>query len=426
VLDAARRPAGLAALRVLSISHRTASIEELERIALAPADATRVGAQLRHRGIEAVALSTCNRTELYWRSAASTDDAIAEAALRGGRSLAEERFLRLDGDRVVRHLFRVAVGLESQLVGESEVLGQVRHAAEHAVAAGASGPLLDRLFRAAVQFGRRARAETGIGTGVLSAASAAVCLLQRAHGDLAGRTVLVLGAGGVGARAAKHLVAARVRRCVLLNRTESRAEAAAAELGAIAAPLADLGHWLNEADGLIAAVQVGSPLVSAPMLADRSGRRGGRLVIVDASLPRAVDPAVGDMPGVELHDLSKLQVLIAENRARREARIPQVEIRLDRAIEEFRLREFHHAVNPLVAELRLRAEAVRRAEVRRARQRGEGDPEALDRVTRRLVDRLLSVPSAALQAGHIPVDAQHAGYLRHLFGLSGKSGDGAA
>ncbi len=311
---------------------------------LSPAAARRVCSSLRQRGVEAVVLSTCHRTELYWCSAAAGDDGLAESSLRtaapGPWPDPATSVHHLSGEAVVRHLLRVAAGLESVLLGETEVLGQVRAAAEAARGDDNSAPALGDLFRDAIRFGRRARSETGIGAGALSLASVAVNLVRRDHPDLGERTVLVVGAGSVGLRVVRHLTAERVGRCVLLNRTPATAEAAADRTGVLAAPLAELPRWIMEADAVIVAVRADAFLVTPEMVRGaRRGRRTGRLVILDASMPRAVDPAVGRIAGVRAWDLSGLETLVRENRARREAEIPRVEALLEEALAMHRRRE---------------------------------------------------------------------------------------
>lgn len=305
---------------------------------LSPAVAAQVCAGLRERGIESVVLSTCHRTELYWCSRAARDDGVAESLLRaaapGPWPDAATSVERMRGEAVARHLFRVAAGLESALLGETEVLGQVRAAAE------AAAPALGGLFRDAIRFGRRARAETGIGAGALSLASVAVNLVRRTHPDLGQLTALVVGAGSVGLRVVRHLTAERVGRCVLLNRTLATAAAAAGKTGALTAPLAELPRWLAEADAIIVAVRADTFLVTPEMVAEaRRGKCSGPLVVLDASMPRAVDPAVSAVTGVRTWDLSGLEALVTENRARRETEIPCVEALLEEELGMHRRRE---------------------------------------------------------------------------------------
>ncbi len=425
---AAHAPIGVDALRVLTLSHRTAAFADLARMALpAPAQAALVQ-RLRDAGLEAVVLCTCNRTELYWYSRSADDDAVARAALIAAagstRRASGDGFDRLRGGAAARHLFRVAAGLESLVVGEAEVLGQVRAAIETAERLGLAGFFLPALFHAALRFGGRARTETRIGQGALSVASAAVQLLTRLHPDLSDCTVVVIGAGVTGLKAARHLRAERVGRLVVLNRTPQRACDAAAEVGAEAGTLEDLPRWLAEADAVLAAVHVDAPLLTAERV--RAALPNGRatpLALIDLSLPRAMDPGCAAVAGVALHDLSGLEEVVARNRALREHEIPRVESLLAGALAIFESQARESAARPLVAELRRRAEAIRRQELHRVLKGGAADEAALERMTRRIVDRLLQGPSAALRRGDLALDTQHVHYLRAILGLADPDAD---
>lgn len=411
---------GLTPLRVLSISHRTAPIADLERMALAPATVAELHASLLGHGLEAVVLSTCNRTELYTYARRPDDHARSEALLMAAaeaRAPARDRFTEASGIEAARHLFRVAGGLESLVVGEAEVLGQVRGAIEAAESAGTARFFLATLFRAALRFGGRARSETRIGSGALSVASAAVQLLARVHTDLRACTVLVVGTGTTGLKAARHLKAEQVGRLVLANRTARRAEEAAVELAAESVTLEDVPRLLPGFDAVVTAVQTERPLITAPML--RAARNGvtDSLVLIDVSLPRAIEPGCGALPGVVLHDLSGLEEIVVHNRARREREIPRVTELLDRELEVFAAQARESTVRPLVAELRQRAESIRREEIARATASDPGDGVTLDRVTRRIVDRLLEAPCGALRRGDLALDEPHARYLRLVLGL---------
>ncbi|TMA31267.1 MAG: glutamyl-tRNA reductase [Deltaproteobacteria bacterium] len=413
---------GLDALRVLAIGHRSAPLADLERMALGREARTALKQRLWRKGIESVALCTCHRTELYWHSRSAADDAEAEAALleaAAGRAPARARFTARSGVAAANHLFRVASGLDSLVLGEAEVLGQVREALETAAGAGRASFTLRPLFRAALRAGGRARTETGIGTGALSIASAAVQLLKRVHADLPACTVVVVGTGVTGVKVARHLRAERVGRLILLNRTVERASQAAAELGGEAGALDELTHWLGRAEAMVAAAQVESPMVTLPALEAALPVRPARtLALIDLSLPRAIDPACADLPGVALNDLSGLEQIVAHNRARREREIPRVETLIRRELGIFAAQARESALRPLLAELRRRAESIRQAELER--ERGAADGAALDRLTRRIVDRLVEASSQALRRAAPALDPP-----RPPWGLEGADGDGA-
>ena len=365
-LASARRssgPAGLSGLRAVSIHHRIASIDELERMAIPEAALARLHASFREHGLEAVVLSTCNRTELYSHAVWPNDHMGAEQLLweaTGHEAPARERLAEVSGLEAAAHLFRVAAGLESQVVGEAEVLGQVRAALLAAEAARASGSFLSDLFRAALRFGARARSETSIGTGALSVASAAVRLLATFRGDLSKCTVLVVGTGATGRKVARHLRSERVGRLVLANRTPQRAQQAAAELDAEVAMLEDVPRLLSGVDAAVVAARAERPLLTVEMV--RAARAGSAdpLLLIDVSLPRVIDPACGGLDGVTLRDLSGLEETVTGNRVRREREVPRVTALLEQELRRFAFRARESHLRPLIAELRQRAETIRR------------------------------------------------------------------
>lgn len=335
-----------ARLRALALHHRIATVAELERVALTAPAAEALCGRLLARGIPSVPLSTCHRTELYWESRDPADDARARELLGNSipATLPGETpgFGALRGEPVIRHLYRVAAGLESALVGESEILGQVRSAVELATAAGVRSRALRELFRGALHFGGLARTRTRIGQGALSIASAAVQLLDGIRKDQPEGLVLIVGAGTIGQKILRHLNACRRDRLVLINRTLARAEAAARPRGAIAGPLTELPRWLVRADAVIVAAQSESRLLTADLVRSAGpGRRAQAepLVIMDLSMPRAVDPEVAGIAGVVLKDLSSLEAIVGSNRIRREAEIPRVEALLEESLRQVRRRD---------------------------------------------------------------------------------------
>ena len=412
---------GLHALQMVSVSHRTAPIGVLERVALSPDEARRLLHLLERSDIEAVVLATCNRTELYWLPAGHQDShAVSRALTQVWREPPADfhRYaLELEGLEAARHLFRVAAGLESLMLGESEILGQLRAALELAEAESRAGKLLSDLFRSAIKFGRRARASTSIGQGAMSVASAAVHALRRSQPDVSQLSVVVVGAGHTGFKAAQHLRAEGVGRLMVVNRTLARAEAAAERLGAECAPLEDLARHVADADVIVAAVQAPEPVVTEAMVRSALSARSRPIVILDLSLPRAVAAGVESVPHASVIDLSRLEEAVSQSRARREQEVPRVEEMLQAAIEELHRQQAETAARPLVSELRARAEAIRKAEVERAVAAGLGDAATLDYVTRRVVDRLLRAPSDALRRGLEQGSAHRGACLECLFGV---------
>jgi len=342
---------GIGALHALTIHHRNAPLAQLERVALTPAMRAALYGHLRAHGIEAVAVSTCHRTELYVHARAAGDDARAEALWSAPMDGADVEPARLAGRDAAGHLFRVAAGVESLVLGEAEVLGQLRTALEEAERARTAGALLARAFHGALRCGGRARSSTKIGAGALSIASAAVRLLDAGDRDLSALTVLVLGTGTTGLKVARHLSAEGVGRLVLLNRTRERARQAAAELAVEHAELADLPRLLAQADAVVAAAQVERPLVDAAMLRS-PGRDGAPLTLVDLSLPRAIDPTCAGLPGVRVHNLADLEQVVSANRARRATEIPRVESLIARELDQLERWAHGRALRSLAAPAR--------------------------------------------------------------------------
>jgi glutamyl-tRNA reductase len=327
------------ALRLLSISQRTTALSDLAHLALPASRQAALREELQRLGVEAVVLGTCNRTELYWRSRGPASDeavhAALDAAVSASGAVAGGAFTEAHGAAVATHAFRVASGLESFVLGETEVLGQVRAAVATAEAERAAGPSLVGLFRAALRCGGRVRSETRIGVGALSVASAAVQWLCASRGACEGLTVVVLGAGTTGLKAARHLRAIGVGNLAIVNRTFDRAERAAQDLFAIAVPLDALAEWLGRADVVLAAAQVEGAIVTPELLSRARDGATRPLVLVDLSLPRAIDPRCAALPGVEVRDLSALEDIVQGNRAGREREIPRAEALVARELSAY-------------------------------------------------------------------------------------------
>jgi len=323
-------------LLVVGLSHKTAPVQMREKAALGPARTPPLLAGLRGDGVrECAALSTCNRTELY----AVVDEAAAGERLLE-RALVEHT--RLDwpalrssayaerDEQAARHLFRVSAGLESMVLGESQIQGQVRAAAVTAAALGTSGPLLKRLFRQATQAGRRVRRETAIGTGAVSIPSIAVAIACRAFPRLSGRSALLLGAGEMAESTARALLGRGLSALVVANRTPAAATSLAERFGGRGVPLSALPDELTRADVVIASTDSPGPLLTRAQVEPAAGARRRPLVIVDIAVPRDVDPAIAEIPGVTLYDIDDLERLADTNLhvRRREA------LQAERIVEE--------------------------------------------------------------------------------------------
>jgi len=382
---------------------------------VAHGDAARLHASLTAAGINSVVLSTCNRFEVYWRSMSAADDQSVDDLLVATLPLAKELLqsgsARFTGDDVARHLFRVCSGLESMVLGEAEILGQVRAAMEQAVGAGS---FLRGVFTAAIRAGRGARAATGIANGAMSVASAAIQQLAT-QVKIADRQVLLIGAGETAAKVARQLAKIGVGALVIANRTLDRAQTLADSYRGRAASLESLADEIDAADIVICATNSSSWMVTRAHVANRSA--ASPLVIIDLSMPPAVEPFTVD--GVTRIDLADIERATAEHRQRREAEVPRVDAYLSDELEWLRAWARQELLRPFVSTLRQKADLIRRDELERARQElAAGDPhEVLERFSRRVFERLLAVPLDQLKSGDLPFDGPSVDYLRRLFAL---------
>ncbi len=410
---------GLSLLRALTLNHRGLGLQALQAVALECHGAAALHDALTAAGVESVVLVTCNRTEVFWCARRSEDDAIVAAACDTVTGAAEPRVwgsaTQLEGPAVAWHLFRVCAGLESLVQGEAEILGQVRGALE---ACRGAGSLLRGVVQAALRAGRMARGETAIGVGARSVASAAVHLVASAL-PLGTSRVLVVGAGATGLKLATQLRALGVTELSIANRSTERADAVAAAVGATAIRLDRLHESLSVVDAVLFAVHGPAPLVSLPDLAAAmSARRRRPLLVADISMPPAVAP--GPIAGVTRIDLAAIETFVHHQQHRRAAEVPRVEVVLTREMRHLETWVRRQTLRPLVARLRRRVEAIRRAELARV-QSELGQPvvdlAVFERLSRRLLEQVLAVPLATLETGALPLDDAQADYLCRLFAL---------
>ena len=316
----------LDALRVCSLSHRTCGLPALGDV-IAHGDASRLLAALTAAGIESIVLATCNRFEVYWRSTRSTDDhavsRAVDAALPLASGLLDEGAARMSGGEAARHLFRVCSGLESVVIGEAEILGQVRAAME----ASNPGPFLKGIFTAGIRTGRTARAVTGIAHGAMSVASVAVQQLRNLQTGSAMRIVIV-GAGGTAAKVARHVASIGVASLVVANRTLERARELAAMCGGTAIAIDALADEIANADVVVCAASSEGWMVTRGHIADRRARP---LILVDIVMPPGIEPFEAD--GVTRIDLAAIEQATAEHRRRRADEIPRVEAVIARELD---------------------------------------------------------------------------------------------
>ncbi|WP_240096197.1 glutamyl-tRNA reductase [Thermomonas flagellata] len=417
-------------LHALGINHQTAPVALREKVAFA-AEALAPALRAVHAlpGVhEAVLLSTCNRTELYAR-AEGDGRALADWLAHhpdAGEDLHAYLYHHRDGD-AVRHLFRVATGLDSLVLGEPQILGQVKQAWAAARAAGTLGGPLDRLFQQAFATAKRARTDTRIGANPVSVASAAVRLAQDNFARPSESTVLLIGAGETIELAARHLVEARVRRLLVANRTLAHAQALASRHGGYALPLADLEPHLAEADIVIAATASPRPILERAHVERALHRRRHRpMLLIDLAVPRDIAPDVAELRDAFLYTVDDLQQAIEENRRSRREAAEQAEAIV--ALQTARFVEQLTAASRQQPLLRLRAhgEAARAHALAKARaQLAAGLPpeQALELLAHTLTNRLLHAPTVALREAALEDDAELARAVERLFPPPAEAGE---
>ena len=382
----------------------------------------------RPSAAESVVVSTCNRSEIY---VASNDPALAHteliAFLSEYHQLPREAFMphlfAHDDANAARHLFRVAAGLDSLVVGEPQILGQVKEAYQAAADRRCTGPVLTKLFHWAFGVGKRVRTETGLGEGAVSISFAAVALARKIFGKLDGRRVLVVGAGEISTLTAQHLRSQGVAEIVITSRTTAHAEALAAEVHGRAVPWDQMMPELGRADIVITATGASRPILTRQEVESVTGRRRhAPLFIIDVAVPRDVDAAVSDIEQVFLYNVDDLQGIVRENLSRRATEIARAEAIVAEELGRFLAWQRSRATLPTVVALRQRFDTIRKAELQRLESKLSSlPPDArvrVDEVTRLIVEKLLLEPTEQLKA--LPDEETQAAYteaINRLFAL---------
>lgn len=397
---------------MIGLNHTTAPIQLRENIATSACLRQDAYGQLQiHLNPELfperLILSTCNRTEIY---VLTPDRARGESALNDAFNAADafppsSDFLYTWTDRdAAAHLFAVASGIDSMVVGEFEILGQVRRAYLSAAEQNSLGPTLHHLFREAIHVGKRAHSETAVGAGAASVAYAAVALARQHLGNLTGRNVLVIGAGEMARRAAKNVAADGASAVLVANRTVENAHALADEIGGGAITFDELPQALAKADLVISATAALHIILSAPTVKAAMRARNTRsLCLIDLAVPRDIDPEVGVIPNVRLFNLDDLKQLVDANRAEREKAMGQVNAIIADAVERFWEWYSERRAVPVISGLRNRAESIREAELRKALRRlghlrlTERDRNVIAALSAGIVGKLLAAPTVHLK-----------------------------
>jgi glutamyl-tRNA reductase len=414
---------------LVGLNHRTAPVEVRERVSFTTEQARRAADELRARGIleETLVLSTCNRSEVY----GVPPEALHDSAPGLSSFLSEFHSVRPDVlsgalyhhyDReAVRHLFRVSAGLDSMLLGEAEILGQVREAYRFAHEQGATGPVLNRLFQGALEVGKRVRTETELGTRPMSVAAAGVKLAERIFGKLAERSALVLGAGTISEQVLSTLRDRGIAHLFVMNRSHERAEALAQQFGG---RVVEWGTWdtaLLKPDVIVSSVGSEEPVLQRRILEAAMNARGNRaLFLMDLGLPRNIEPTAADLYNVYVYNMDDLSDIVQQNRQARESEVPRAEAIVEDHISKFlswqASVELVGLVEALRARLRNEREAFLRARLDAMGHLAAPDRERMEALMDELLEKLLVEPAERLRGERqLRRKVQNVEALRDLF-----------
>ena len=392
--------AGSMGIHLLGASVHNAPLEILERLALSPELAEMLQERL---GPDTLILSTCNRTEIYVGDGGTESPAAVLAQIKD--AIGVERANLLDhlylksGVEGIRHLYRVACGLDSAVLGEAQILGQVREAWDHLKAHAQPSPVFERIISGALKVAASSRELTEIGAGAVSVASASVQLTKRIFSSFGSHSALVLGAGATARLAAEHLTKLGLQKVYICNRNPERGRALAQAVRGEFVPLNQLEAALSKVDILATAVSVEHPIVTR-VLVENALRRGRSqsFVVLDMGLPRNVDSTVNQLPNVFLYDVGALNRVVDINLTKRRSEIPRVESLIEDELSRLRAWKSSMAVGPMIAQMRGQADSMRRAEIEKVSEGLSAEElERLDRVTRAVMNKLLHGPTMAMK-----------------------------
>jgi glutamyl-tRNA reductase len=395
---------------LVGLNHRSAPVEVRERVSFTNEQARQAAEELRARGIlhETLVLSTCNRSEVYGVPPETTH----ESATALSNYLSSFHSVQLDVlspslyhqyDRnAVRHLFRVASGLDSMMLGEAEILGQVREAYRNAYQQGATGPVLNRLFQGALEVGKRVRSETELGTRPMSIASAGVKLAERIFGKLRERTALVLGAGVISEQVVSQLRDRNIAHLFVMNRSRERAEHLAREFSGKVIAWDDWESALTLPDVIASSVSAEEHVLKRAALEKAMAARGNRpLFVMDLGMPRNVDPASADLYNFYLYNIDDLTQIVQQNRSARESEVPRAELLVDEHVGKFLSWQASVELIGVVEALRHKLKTQRAEFVRERAERVPGltpdQREHVETMIDELLDKMLLDPARRLQ-----------------------------
>jgi glutamyl-tRNA reductase len=389
----------------VGLSHHTAPIDVRERLALPDGQQISLLQSVAQAPSEALLLSTCNRVELYLVSGGAEAPERARAALleAAGQDLGPHLYLH-QGEAALMHLFRVAASLDSMVVGEPQILGQVKDAFEEAQRIGAARGELIRICAAAFRSAKRVRTETEVGRAATSMASAAVELARHIFDGLQGKTVLLVGAGEMGEVAGRHLVSAGASQVLVANRTFERAQTLARIVGGVAVAFEPLDESLVLADVVVCSAASPRPIITREQVAATlKPRRHRPLLLIDLAVPRDIDPHVQTLDGVYAYDVDDIQKVVAENAEARQAAAARAEVLVAEEVASYIRQRAVRDQLPVLAQLRARAEQIRRAELERALANlptalTPEQTRVVEAMTAAIVNKMLHQPTTRLRA----------------------------
>ncbi len=417
-------------LTAVSINHRTANVEAREKIYYNSEEIREISEKIKEVARESLIVSTCNRTELYLMPSAApkTHDSLY-GLIREGKRLRDGelqvQYETFEGFEAIRHLFSVATGADSLMLGDIQVLGQVKEAYNTGVELGMVGTVLHHACQIALKVGKRAKADTRISEGAVSVSYAAVELAEKIFGNLKGKTAMLIGAGETAELAAKDLKPKEIARLFVANRTLERAQNLIEQIGmGEAIPLDQMGQKIPQTDIVISSVGGSDYILTRDTVAPAmKGRESKPLLIIDIGVPRNVDPAVKKVAGVFLNDIDSLNLIVQKNMEMRRSEIPAVRRIIDDELNEF-IRWYNSLeLGPTIKMLRDKVERIRVEEVKRHKNKMNGsDTEIVEEITRALVNKILHEPLTNLknlENGTSLVDRVK--LMKSLFGLSEES-----
>ncbi len=412
----------------LGLNHRSAPVDLRERVdcSLAELDAY---ARLTEGDVDAGKVSefclikTCNRVEIYAAcdgAKGTSREALLDVLTRGNqivRRAIRDHTYWFEGDEAIEHLCRVATGLDSLVLGEAQILGQITRGHQAAVQLGTCGPTLKRAFQTAIRAGKRSRTETAIGAKSISVSSVAIALSQEVVGDLHKRRIAVIGLGEMGMMTLKVLRARGLKHVSIANRTIERAREVGTEWNYPAHSLDELPALLIDADVVFTATSSSEPIIRPDLVRPIVANRKRPLVLIDISVPRNIDVSVKEIPGVRLFDTGDLTTSLDEGFSAREQEVPHVEAIIKEEIDA----HLSGVKDPVIADLRQKAEDIRRKEIERTlKQIGKADPETkrhIQNLSRSIVNKLLHEPTTRLKECRGDEHENYAHAVRELFGL---------